>query len=71
MQFTQINSGDYKVKKEEDDDCYMTIITDDGYIVCNTWHVNKNDDWLVTEDMALRQADHSEIVKSCRGEDSG
>ena len=63
IQFTPINSGDYKYKKEETKDAYLTIITDDGDVVCNTWYVDKDHSWLVTEDLELRRAPHNEPLE--------
>ena len=56
VKFTPINPGDYKYKKEETKNAYLTIITDGGKVVCNTWYVDKDYSWLVTEDLELRRA---------------
>ena len=70
IQFTPINPGDYKIKKEETKDAFLTIFTDDGHIVCNTWYVDKDYNWLVTEDMELRRAHRRKPLELRRDEDS-
>ena len=63
VQFTPINPGDYKYKKEETKDAYLSIITNDGHVVCNTWYVDKDHSWLVTEDLELRRARRSKPLE--------
>ena len=66
VQFTPIHPGDYKYKKEETKDAYLTIITNDGHVVCNTWYVDKDHSWLVTEDLELRRAPSNEPLEEER-----
>lgn len=58
IKFTPVKPGGFIRKKKERQDPYLTIITDDGHLVCNTWKVDKDHNWLVTEDFQLRRARH-------------
>ena len=69
VKFTPINSRDYKYKKEETKDAYLSIITDDGHVVCNTWYVDKDHSWLVTEDLELRRARRSNPLELRKDDD--
>ena len=73
IQFTPIRPGKFLYRKGADKDVYLSIITEDGDVIVNTWYVSKKSNFVVTEDMDLMEADdkeplkvHKDFVKICQ-----
>ena len=73
IQFTPIRPGKFLYRRDADKDVYLSIITEDGEVIVNTWCVSKKSNFVVTEDMALMEADdkdplkvHKDYVKTCQ-----
>ena len=63
IQFTPIRPGKFLYRKVADKDVYLSIITEDGEVIVNTWYVSKKSSFVVTEDMDLMQADDKDPLK--------
>ena len=73
IEFTPIRPNKFLKRQVTDIHVYLTIITEDGDVVVNTWYVNKDANFVVTEDMDLAEADykyplkiHKDYVKTFR-----
>ena len=73
LQFTPIRPGKFLYRKITKTDVYLSIITEDGDVIVNTWYVSKKANFVVTEDMDLMEADdkdplkvHKDFVKICQ-----
>ena len=73
IQFTPIRPGKFLHRKAASKDVYLSVITEDGDIIANTWLVDRKSSFVVTEDMELKPADdkdplkvHKDYVKICQ-----
>ena len=63
LKFTPIRPGKFLHRKITNTDVYLSIITEDGDVIVNTWYVSKKSNLIVTEDMDLMEADDKDPLK--------
>ena len=69
MDFTPIKSGDFKeltIDCKDSKVVYITIVAEDGEIICKTWPMNVANSIVITEEGGLRMAEESNPLKAHR-----
>ena len=63
LQFTPIRPGNFLHREVTNENVFLSIVTEDGDVIVNTWYVNKRASFVVTEDMVLKKADDKNPLK--------